>query len=273
MTARQFQGDVSGMFSDPIGKAAALVKLAADQFGPLVALVPIGFLAVAFRQPRYALLSGTAAVVTVVFAGSYINASIERYYLGPAFFAWTWLAVLAARRGEGDPVARGRGRRLVGRPAVGRHARALADRASRWPWRPRSPPRCSCQRPRPSTPAGTRATARTETWAADWLDQAFASIAPDAVVVSWWTYSTPMWYGQRVQGRRPDITIIDDSNLVWDNLGTAYDVIDANLGKRPVYVIRATVSDVQALADRYVIEPVGQLGNLYLVMGRLETTP
>ena len=37
-----------------------------------------------------------ALVATVLFNQSYSNADIERYYLGPALFAWTWLAVLAA---------------------------------------------------------------------------------------------------------------------------------------------------------------------------------
>ena len=33
---------------------------------------------------------------------------------------------------------------------------------------------------------------------------------PNAVIVSWWSYSTPLWYAQVIEGRRPDIDIIDD---------------------------------------------------------------
>ena len=44
-----------------------------------------------------------------------------------------------------------------------------------------------------------------ETDARRWVDAALAAMDPDAVVVSWWSYSTPLWYAQHVEGRRPDI--------------------------------------------------------------------
>ena len=106
-----------------------------------------------------------------------------------------------------------------------------------------------------------------------WLDQAFAAFQPDAVVVSWWSYSTPLWYGQIIEGRRPDVWIVDDRTRLDLNLGEVSDVFDAWLGKRPVYVMRVTGSDIQTLAQHYVIEPVGQPGNLYLVTGHKETSP
>ena len=77
---------------------------------------------------------------------------------------------------------------------------------------------------------------------------------PDAAIVSWWSYSTPLWYAQRVQGRRPDIAIIDDRTRIDENLGSLTDVIDANLGKRPVYVIRIDTNEVRLLANRYDLE-------------------
>ena len=57
------------------------------------------------------------------------------------------------------------------------------------------------------------------------------------------------WYAQRVQGQRPDITIIDDRTRLDENLGGLTDVIDANLGNRPVYVIRLDPDEVALLAD------------------------
>ena len=112
-----------------------------------------------------------------------------------------------------------------------------------------------------------------ETWAADWLDQAFVAVKPDAVILSWWSFSTPIWYGQIIEGRRPDVLLLDDRVLVDENLGGVEDVIDRYLGTRPVYVIRAQESDVTVLAQRYAIEPVGRPDNLYLVTGSLETQP
>ena len=77
---------------------------------------------------------------------------------------------------------------------------------------------------------------------------------PDSVIVSWWSYSTPLWYEQRVLGKRPDITIIDDRTRLDENLGGLTDAIDANLGKRPVYVLRLDQREVKLLADRYELE-------------------
>ena len=95
----------------------------------------------------------------------------------------------------------------------------------------------------------------------------------DAVVISWWSYSTPMWYGQHVEGRRPDIRIVDDRTRLDEDLGEVADVIEANLDTRPVYLMRVNESQVQELADRYTIEPVGRPGNLFRVTGRQESTP
>ena len=64
------------------------------QFGILAPVIPIAFVVTALRQPRYALLTGTAVLITCFFAASYENADISRYYLGPALMAWTWLAIL-----------------------------------------------------------------------------------------------------------------------------------------------------------------------------------
>jgi hypothetical protein len=58
----------------------------------------------------------------------------------------------------------------------------------------------------------------------------------------------------RVLGKRPDITIVDDRTRLDENLGEITDVIDANLGKRPVYVVRLDQREVALLADRYDLE-------------------
>ena len=137
VAARQFQGDLGGPLADLGGRARAFMTLAFDQFGPWLLLVPSGLLITAIRRPRYALLSGVALLTTCLFAASYSNAAIERYYIGPVFFAWTWLAVLGgaiaervvdavvspdvAFRGRvdgprpGKPAARGRGGRRLRR--------------------------------------------------------------------------------------------------------------------------------------------------------------
>ena len=274
--ARQFQADVVGPLGDPLGKGRALLDIASAQLGPLVALLPFGILATAIRRPRYALLSITATAITCFFAASYVNARIDRYYLVPVFFAWTWIGVLA------DTVVR----RLLGSPGgasgvTGEEPGGDAPAPLTIPGRP-GPETILAIAVSVTLLVPTMADLSTrwhtldrsrETWVESWLDQAFTALEPDAVVVSWWSYSTPLWYGQLVEGRRPDVWVVDDRTRLDLNLGEIDDVIDANLGRRPVYVMRVTESDVQDLARRYAIEPVGRPGNLYRVTGRLETSP
>jgi hypothetical protein len=268
--ARQFQGDIVGPLADPGGKLAALAALAGDQLGPLAVVAVAGFAWTAVRHPRYALLSGVAVGVTVLFASSYLNARIDRYYLGPAFFAWTWIAALGAGIVDaiaGRVAAGGSGERRAGsdRTRGGRSARAVLSLAlgamllsptllalpDRWPAHDRS----------------------RETWVEAWLDEALTAMEPDAVVVSWWSYSTPLWYAQLVEGRRPDVAIIDDRTLLDLGMHEVGEAIDLHLGRRPVYLLRMEQSEIAELARRYAIEPVGRPGNLYRITGRRESTP
>ena len=103
--ARQFQGDIVGGGVGAL--VAAFVDLARAQLGPLLYVVPVAFVVTAIRRPRYAAYSGLAVLITVLFAATYSNARIDRYYLGPLFFAWSWVAVtggeiVARLRGTGD---------------------------------------------------------------------------------------------------------------------------------------------------------------------------
>jgi hypothetical protein len=114
------------------------------------------------------------------------------------------------------------------------------------------------------------ADASDDTWARDWVDAFLPQLEPEPVVVSWWSYSTPLWYAQRVEGLRPDIAIIDDRTRIDENLGSLTDVIDENLGKRPVYVIRIDTNEVRLLANRYDLEYIdgGDARMLTRVIGR-----
>ncbi len=249
--AEQFRGSVVAPFSDLGAKVAALAGRAAIWWGPLAALIPVGFLAVALRRPRYALLSGASLLITVFFAASYANAEIDRYYLGPALFAWTWLAVLAAT------VLEALGAGPDPRPDVGSDAGPDAGRS------PAATGLAVLAAVVLLAPTIVDAPARFERVdrsgdrdARHWVDRALAEMAPDAVIVSWWSYSTPLWYAQRVEGKRPDIAIVDDRTRLDKELGSLTDVIDANLATRAVYVIRADLREIRLLEERYVLDPI-----------------
>ena len=234
--AEQFRGSLVDPFGDLPGKLATLVVRTATTFGPIAPLIPLGLVATAVMRPRYALLSATTALITCFFAASYVNADIERYYLVPVLIAWTWLALLAA--GIAMVVARnfGEGRRPEPILAAALAAVLLAPTALDAPARLHSIDRS------------------TDDIATRWLDMALDRMDEHAVIVSWWSYSTPLWYAQLVQDRRPDIDIIDDRTRLDRNLGGITDVIDANLPTRPVYVIRIDETEIAMLEARYQLD-------------------
>ena len=251
--AEQFQGSLIDPFGDLPRKFGELVGRTNAQFGILALLIPVGFVATAIRRPRYALLTGSAAAITCFFAASYDNADIGRYYLGPALMAWTWLAILAAAvidalvpdadaSTDTDVADETAGGRASARAPVAGMLAVILGVVLVVPTLAVLPDRY----------ASVDESQQTD--AAMWVDHALQVMEPDSLIVSWWSYSTPLWYEQLVEGRRPDIAIVDDRTRLDENLGSVDDVIDANLGKRPVYVIRIDPNEVAALAGRYDLD-------------------
>jgi len=70
-----------------------------------------------------------------------------------------------------------------------------------------------------------------------WVSSVYQALPPDAVIISWWSYSTPLWYHRWILGERPDVTIIDERNIIDDGYVTIDGAIRAFLGRRPVYVL------------------------------------
>lgn len=273
--AEQFRGSLH----DPLGelprKFAELTKLASAEFGFLALLIPVAFLATVVRHWRYALLTGSAMLITVLFNASYTNADISRYYLGPSLWAWTWLAVLAAVIVEQVAVS------PVGAEAdVGAATGAETGAASRW----------SSGRPAAiagpittvvlaglllvPTAAGFRVRAERadsshDTAARRWVTAVLAEVGPDAVIVSRWATSTALWYAQYVDHLRPDVMVVDDRTRLDKNYGEPTDVISLYLGSRPVYVIRANDYDLGKVLDVFDLAPIGgsSTTNVYRVTG------
>jgi hypothetical protein len=223
------------------------------------------------RRPRYVLLSVLAAAVTSAFAAAYVNSDLERYFLVPVFVAFTfvglgladavslgvWLvdaatetrplpASAASRPPPPPPAADGRPREAgadddFGRMRAGAR-RCSASRSSR-PWcsggerdrrarasELRTEPIRRGERGRPDRPGHLDAAVLAPP------DQ--GGLPANAVIVSNWSDSTTLWYGQRVEGLRPDVYIVDDRTRLDDNLGEVWDVIDSYLGHRPVFLLR-----------------------------------
>ncbi len=304
--AEQFRGSLSDPFGNLPTKAGQVVDLLTGWLGPLGVLALVGLGTSLVRRPRYVVLSGLAAVAACVFAASYANADIERYYLVPLFVAITWIGLGAA-----DVVfmlawvATQFAGRLSPASAETAAAAATAAPSTAEPALPESEPPEG-----PATPTRGGASTFGAEWAgrAGWVvlfgeiavaaailfssvgvvperrqpqsagypggvslandtaDPAWmeAVLAPvdkgglpaNSVIMSWWSASTTLWYGQRVLGLRPDIAIIDDSTRVDDNLGTVQDVFNSFLGNRPVFTIRLPdgVDGMTALGQEYDIK-------------------
>ena len=267
--AEQFQGSLSDPFGNLGDKFGAFLKLTVDNFGILAPLIPFAFLVTVLRRPRYALLTGTAVAITCFFNASYINADITRYYVGPALMVWTWLALLAA--GVVDVLATRRLRAVVGGAAAKLEtptAEGVGPVSGRDPADVRARgamlvlvlglillvPTLAVVSDRYKAVDMSR---RTD--ASTWADHVMHTVEPNAVILSWWSYSTALWYAQCVEGQRSDVAIIDDRTRLDENLGDLADVIDANLGHRPVYVMRLDQREVQALKDRYQLDYIDGL--------------
>jgi hypothetical protein len=296
--AQQFQGSVGDVFANLPKKVGDLVRFTDGQIGVLALVIPPAFLVAARRAPRYTLLTAVALVITVLFNKAYVNADIERYYLGPVLWVWTWIGILAAE------IAALLGILVTSVRRPGRHSGDATPDATR------PAGAAGGETPAGETPAGEAhgsepgrwalaATAAIvglvllvptfadldarrhdadrsgDTGARQWLEEVLPAIAQDAVLVSWWSTSTTLWYAQKVEGRRPDITIVDDRTMLDQNLGRAPDVISANLGKRPVYVIRLEGRDTDELTRQFDMSLVASGGSLgvWRVDGWLAATP
>jgi 4-amino-4-deoxy-L-arabinose transferase-like glycosyltransferase len=266
--AEQFRGSLGNPFADLPAKWDGLLALGTGQFGLLAIAIPPAFLATFRRAPRYALLTGLAFLITVLFDAAYANADIKRYYLGPILLAWTWLGVLAADLAFaagflGAGVVERMRRLRLGDQAVDLAARGAAivlGVVLVWP---------------AIATLGARRDAvdrSGDTHAQRWLAQVLQLIPDNAVLVSWWSTSTPLWYAQKVEAQRPDIFIVDDRTMLDLDLGRAPDVIERYLGEhRPVYVIRLPGRDTDELTAQFDMTVIAGEGSdaVWQVHGRL----
>lgn len=231
----------------------------AHQLGPAAPLALLGVLAGVVRRPRLMVLTIPWFVIPVWFLLGYENADIERYYLVPILVTVVWAAL--AVDAAWDLVLAG--------------WRSVSPRGG-------APPRWLstgvtgvvgvCLLLGAVSPVPGRfgaADASDDTWAREWVDALLPQLEPDPVVISWWSYSTPLWYERWARGQRPDMTIIDDRDVLDDDLGDLGDVIAGYLDAgRPVYLIRLE-DDLPPFRARFELEEIPDLpgGSVWSVVG------
>jgi hypothetical protein len=91
-----------------------------------------------------------------------------------------------------------------------------------------------------------------------WVASVHALLPPNAVVVSWWSYSTALWHHRWVLGERPDVTIIDERDILDDGYRTMNNAIRDHFGRRPVYVVLPDW-ERRAVTERWELSTVDTL--------------
>lgn len=257
----QFRGTFSTL--PPLAEAVGSVWSELwSNVGPLALMAVAGFVIGLARWTAATVLIGSWLILTSAFALVYQNADIQRYYAVP-FMAAVILAALALSF-AGDLLARALSPSV---PRAGLSA-GMAGFAGLVAAVVLVAPGVLAL---PATFAAVDSSRERD--AEIWLDAAFEALEPDAVIVSWWSFSTPMWYGQYVEGRRPDVFVVDDRTVLDQGLSSAEAVIDQYLGRRPVYVIRLQ-DNLRELAALYRLERVRDVpiwGDVWRVVERLDT--
>jgi len=106
------------------------------------------------------------------------------------------------------------------------------------------------------------------------IDGVFTVVKPNALILSWWGSSTALWYGGLVEGKRPDVKVIDDSEALprgWQGLAPA---IDLYYGKRPIYAI-GFPDEIERYGKKYQLRQVAELNwfgmKIHEVVGRKDS--
>lgn len=230
--AEQFR-NLFDHFEDPLAYFAgrwqkAESVLAAQFAGPGWVLVAFGAATVAVRRLGTFVLLALIVTVNVWYSMNFLDGDIDRYYLTTTVVAAALLGVAIAGLATTSGRAAAELARRLDR-AARRRAAAAASVAVLL---------LALMLPAASLVTLYETRDRSDDREASrWVASVFAALPQDAVVLSWWSYSTPLWYHRWVLGERPDTTIIDERNMLDDGYLTWDGTIRAFLGRRPVYLV------------------------------------
>ena len=265
VTGRQFAGQYGGLFT-PEGPAKWLASLP-DLVGLAVTratvilppLTAIGALVLLLRRPAFGLaVLGTVLLCTYIWA-NYLR--LEHYLL----VGWLLAGLLAGVGLDGLANAVGivgRGRARVER--VGSLAGAAAAVAMA----------------AVLVVANFGASDQSQDHTAQvYVDKVFNILPQDAVIFSFWGPSPPLWYAQQVDHRRPDVTVVDDTNIVYEGWGTREARVAAFGCTRPMYAIFVSDHDAASMrgagnrltqVDTVVVGALGWSGRFTLPLWQIQ---
>ena len=92
-----------------------------------------------------------------------------------------------------------------------------------------------------------------DTSARTYVDAMFAALPENAAILSFWGPSWPLLHAQLVLGERPDVLIVDDTNIVYEGWGTREARIASLICSRPVFILPLREADMAAIRERYTV--------------------
>ena len=247
-----------GLLQDPLtGGLAPVADFFATSLSMAVVVLGLAGFAATLAWARsgsvgrpVALMTATWFVIVTVFARAYNDGSPDRYYLVPIALLALWAGVAASLAWDAAAWALGRaaawrsdGRRRMSAGVAPRLLRVAAMLLAAVVVLSLPVQRALSEQQAQDGATGNQA--------AQWLDAAYAILPHDAVVISWWSYSTTLWYGRWIEGRRPDVEIVDDRTLLddgWNTVQNAVRYFEAE--GRPIFLIRQ-LQDIPALESQY----------------------
>ncbi len=245
VSGTQFRGQFSFLtpagLTEFVGSLPALWSLSVRHATPVFPILGvIGLVLLARRRPAFGLTCVAILVTNVYIWANYLQ--LEHYLLVP------WLVLGLGAGITVEAVARALGRSL-GRSSgrardVGTAASAVLSAAAlvfavtlgvvNWQASDRS---------------GDRS-------AETYVDAVLSALPQDAAILTEWDVSTPLWHAQLVLGRRTDILVVDDTNIVYDGWGTREQRIASLICERPVFALRIREGDLAPTRAAYRVEPV-----------------
>ncbi len=87
------------------------------------------------------------------------------------------------------------------------------------------------------------------------VEAVMTTLPTDAAILSEWDASTPLWHAQYVLDRRPDLLIVDDTNIVYEGWGSRENRIASLICDRPVFILRLSDADLVPTRAAYRLEP------------------
>jgi hypothetical protein len=254
--AEQFHGLFS-RFGDILGNLDAkwteTSKVLGDQFtAPGWLIAAVGAATLVTRQFGAFLFLSLIVLADILYAMNFEDGDIERYYIP---------AVLAVAPMVGVAIAMLAGACARAAAEVSRRFASITGRRRLAITAGFVVVALGMSLPAGSLVSGYDQEDQSQVRSADeWVASVYDQLPPNAAVISWWSYSTPLWYHRWVLGERPDVKIIDDRNILDDGYGTIDGAIRAMLAAgRPVYVV-ATTYDRPGILARWASEELPTFG-------------